>query len=90
MAAVRKFSSAFGFNGGKEGSSSRGGGKWCDLPGWQCPRGGKMNVLKIICAQKIFIFIAEYKDVNGIIVLLDDGARGAKTCSRNTINVLKE
>jgi hypothetical protein len=35
---------------------AREGGKWCDLLGWQCPRGGKINVLKIICAEKILIF----------------------------------
>jgi hypothetical protein len=45
MTAVRKLSSAFGFNGGKEGRSSRGGGKmWAS--GATAPAGSVQEAAK--------------------------------------------
>jgi len=47
--------------------------------------------LKKLSAPKRFPFFeSNIKYVNGIIVLPDDGGRGAETCSRNATNVRKE
>ena len=40
---------------------TRGGSKWGDLPGWQCPRDGRMNVLKKLPALKRFSFFDSNK-----------------------------